>query len=56
MEAVAHLVAEAAEAGEPQRPAAKPAVDPVRDDALVGPPELTGSREQTASVADRTSV
>src|SRR5215470_5499745 len=42
VETVPHLIALSAKAGVTQRPATKPAVDPIGEDALVGPPKLAG--------------
>src|SRR5262249_56191759 len=50
VETVPPLIALSAKAGVTQRPATKPAVDPIGEDALVGPPKLAGPREDTAPI------
>src|SRR5262249_4065610 len=50
METVPHLIALPAKAGVTQRPATQPTVNPVGEDALVGPPKLAGTRERTAPI------
>ncbi len=50
MQTVAHLVAPAAEAEVSQGPAAQPGIDPVGEDPLVGPAELTCPGQHAAAV------
>jgi hypothetical protein len=56
VEAVAHLVARAAESDVLERPPAKVAVDPVAEDSLVGPSELPGAGEDAAAVDEDRQV
>ena len=56
VEAVAHLVAGAAESDVLEGPPAQVAVDPVAEDALVRPAELAGAREDAAAVDEDRQV